>query len=431
METSLTAILFSLNYLQICWFIGYRKFFSFKQLLLLNCFILFLAIFAFITNSTYSLILLAFCGIVQYSFIVYHLKSWALATFYYFLQNTLMVFTWLVTWDILSLLWEVNKINTEHFNLLTPWVIVTQQFLLLFSIICSKKISLKYQIFESISQLQKKYIASSIIFLILLLFLNVARRISINKIDLIHFFYLTLLVFGLTGIYCFIIYLISMFHLEKQSSQLLSKKSIEEANRLDLANEFRHDYRNILTSLISYLKQDQSKKALDYLYSIVDYSNPLIKTDYYSFISTINILPVQGLLITFFEKCDEKDIPVSFSTNQQVSPYDITINLLDFIRCFSIILDNALEASLTALNPFIQIKITTLNEMTVFEVKNSFDYQIPLEQVMKNKFTTKKNHQGKGLYIFSKLLNQYRHVSYTFKQENDLFIVSMSMQKNE
>ncbi|MDA9471381.1 sensor histidine kinase [Enterococcus sp. 5H] len=431
MGLPLEVLLLSLNYIQVLWLLGYKKYFSFRQVIFLTAYIFVQLVVYYVFRDTRAVNLLIFFVVLEFYFLIRFLQSWILAALYFLLQNTMMLIAGLITWDSFFILWIRQAITTEQYKLFDDAAWILQQLVLFGLIMVTKKISAKYNIFESVSQLQKKYITQSILCIALLYSLNVIRTISLVQLQIVKFAYLTVMSLAFTAVFCYIIYLISQFYQQQQSIRLLSQKSFQEEEKLHLANEFRHDYRNILVSLSTYLEQDQIAEARKYVSSIVEYSNSFTESDDFSQVTAIKSPPIQGLLIKFLESCREKKIPVQLIVKQEISEFDITINLLDFIRCFSILLDNAVEASEGVERPLIEVTLDIHEQSTLIEVRNAYEGSLSISQLLKNNFTTKKGHQGKGLHIFTKLLKQYRKASYGFDLESGFFVASFSLPKSE
>lgn len=429
MGISMEVMLISLNYIQVLWLLGYKKYFSFRQVIFLTAYTFVEVLLYYTFQDTRAINLLVLFVVLEFFFIIRFLQSWILAALYFLLQNTMMLLAGLIAWDSLFILLIRRVITAEQFRQMDDIAWIFQQLLLFVFIIITKKISTKYNIFESVSQLQKKYITQSILCIVVLYSLNVIRTISLLQLQIVKFAYLTTILLAFTGVFCYVIYLVSRFYQQQQSIRVLSEKSFQEEEKLHLAHEFRHDYRNILVSLLTYLEQDQIVEARKYVSSIVDYSNSFIETDAYSQVAAIKSPPIQGLLIKFLESCREEKIPVQFIVKQEISDLDITINLLDFIRCLSILLDNAAEASNGLEHPLIEVTMDIHDRSTLVEVRNAYEGNLSLEKLLKNNFTTKVGHQGKGLHIFTKLLKQYRKASYTFDVEDDFFVASFSLPK--
>ncbi|MGX7150251.1 sensor histidine kinase [Enterococcus ureasiticus] len=429
MGVTMEVMLISLNYIQVLWLLGYKKYFSFRQVIFLTGYTLVEVLIYYVFQDSRAInLLIIFVGL-EFLFIIRFLQSWILAALYFLLQNTMMLLAGLIAWDSLFILLIRRVITVEQFRQMDDIAWIFQQLLLFIFILITKKISSKFNIFESVSQLQKKYITQSILCIVVLYSLNVIRTISLLQMQIVKFAYLTGILLTFTGVFCYVIYLVSRFYQQQQSIRILSEKSFQEEEKLHLANEFRHDYRNMLVSLLTYLEQGQVVEARDYVSSIVDYSNSFIETDAYSQVAAIKSPPIQGLLIKFIESCRDKKIPVHFVVKQEISELDITINLLDFIRCLSILLDNAVEASKGIEHPLIEVTMDIYEQSTVVEVRNTYVGNLSIEKLLKNNFTTKEGHQGKGLHIFTKLLKHYRKASYAFDIEDDFFVASFSLPK--
>ncbi|WP_430602303.1 two-component system, LytTR family, sensor histidine kinase AgrC [Enterococcus sp. DIV0724b] len=427
MEVHLVAILFSFNYFQMCLIIGYKRYLSYRQTIFLSTYLFIQVLIALLVGGEIGLRVFIPFAIIESIFILRFTKSWTLIALYYLLQNSLMLISWLVTWDFTYFFHETGLMSDTSFAILKPISIVAQQLLLFSLLILMRKISTNYEIFNSISQLKKKYIFQSIFSVVLLLTLNLVRQISIRHINLTVFFQLTFLLLFFTSTFSYIVYIISRFYQQQQQIFLLSKKMAQESQKISLANEFRHDYRNILFSLDVYLEKEQFDQARNYLSTIIDYSKDLTETNHYTQISKINIPPIQGLLLNFFEKCSKENVPVHFFVDQLISDFDITIHLVDFIRCLSILLDNAFEASINTEKPLISLHFENRSTGIYIEVKNKSNGPILIEKALKNNFTTKKGHQGNGLPILIKLLKQYPKTTYSFQWKNNFVIASFSL----
>ncbi|MFD1899104.1 GHKL domain-containing protein [Enterococcus termitis] len=174
---------------------------------------------------------------------------------------------------------------------------------------------------------------------------------------------------------------------------------------------------------------DDTKKALTLLHTIIDYSNSLLTPNLYKTIALIHNPPIQGLLTNFLKRCLEIDIPIKITVTDTLT--NIDMNIVDFIRCFSILLDNAYEAVQETNNQLIEIMITGDSQFVKVTVKNTYteDKNVPFQSILQNNFSTKKNHQGKGLYILAKIINKYKKASYQVAKKDNRFIASYSVHK--
>ncbi|MGX7245770.1 GHKL domain-containing protein [Enterococcus quebecensis] len=216
---------------------------------------------------------------------------------------------------------------------------------------------------------------------------------------------------------------------EKQYIALLSETHDREKKKITLSHEFRKDYKALLLSLTGYLESGDTEKTLELLRGIIDYSDSLLTPNLYKKISVIENLPIQGLLTSFLNRCLATGVQIDLQITEKLT--DIDMNVVDFIRCFSILLDNAYEATEVANQPEIAINITGNTQTITVEVVNTFEEKesIPFNSLLQNNFSTKKGHQGKGLHIFLSILDNYKQSSYNISKKNNHFIAKFTILK--
>ncbi|WP_180948818.1 sensor histidine kinase [Carnobacterium maltaromaticum] len=173
-----------------------------------------------------------------------------------------------------------------------------------------------------------------------------------------------------------------------------------------LSQEFKHDYKNILYGIKEYLANDDIEGATDYLNSVISYSSKLLTPDYYFLIKDVPIPAVQGVLISMVKHCEEHGLDVILTV--QSFPKKLSMDLIDFIRCFSILINNALEHSIQK----IYVSFIGKNNQLEVTVKNTYKEQINLLTIFRKNYSTKKDHAGIGLSIFQKIISSYNNTHY-------------------
>lgn len=429
MTLSLASFLFSISNLGSFWIIGYKNYLNIRHTLFLTACILlqllmnFLGAFELSIALVFPIIATAFLFTGSFS------KNWILATLYFFFHNMIIMLSWLITLEPLYTLLLTNVISLTQYRQFYPVAIIFQQVLLFSTLFTMRKRLMNRVPFQSIYFLPKRYIVQSFICFPLILLLSSMQKYSCLISNRTLFFSSTSSLLILSGIFCYNIYMSSRLCQKQQEITLLTKKAKNDKKNISLANEFKHDYRNILLSLNTYLHQDQLEQARDYLSSITGYSNTLIEANQHSQIFSVNVLPVQGILSKFLERCENNNISTKLIFSENISYSDITINSVDFIRCLSILLDNAVEAALEVSDPLIYVTIKRSKSALFIEVKNNYEGTVSVEKALQNNFTQKKGHQGKGLTIFANLLKNYSDTSYYFAQKNNFFTAQFSLPK--
>ncbi|MBO0472167.1 GHKL domain-containing protein [Enterococcus ureasiticus] len=220
-----------------------------------------------------------------------------------------------------------------------------------------------------------------------------------------------------------IFYLISSSYTQKEEYTQLSQSLITVQEKYQSITDFRHDYKGILISLNGYLELDDIENAKKYIASITNYSSSVLIPEYYFQLSNISITPLQSVLATFGENMNQKKVPFTLIVEGKI--IDIGIQLIDYIRCLTILLNNAEEAVISKKEPTIQVEMTQTESEVILVIKNSDYSNTPLTKIVENGFTSKENHTGKGLSIINKLENEYSNLDFRIERTNNVFVARL------
>lgn len=162
---------------------------------------------------------------------------------------------------------------------------------------------------------------------------------------------------------------------------------------------FKHDYKNMMTSVKTLLRNQEYEKAVRMLDDIHDtmQRDVLIHKTY-----SDNIL-LDAILQDAANTCEEKGI--RFSAQARL-PEDVSMTELDIVRVFSNVIDNAVEAcnKVSGSERFIEISSSGTQEWAIIEVTNSFNGELLIAGSEPE--TTKKDRDfhGYGLRIIRKTI---------------------------
>ncbi|OJG86756.1 hypothetical protein RV15_GL002354 [Enterococcus silesiacus] len=344
-------------------------------------------------------------------------------------ENSIVLASWLVTLDLWDILLINNWISIETYSTYLKFFIFLQQFVFYFLLLYANYLNKRFKITATIHLLPKKYRLLSILLLFFLAITVCLQQLSVSEGYSAPFFYSTFIIICFTAFLSWNILLIVKRKNEQQYIHILNAKYEQEREKINRSNEFRHDYKQLLIGLTSYLEINDTQEALHLLHTIIDYSNSQLTPNMYKTIAVIHNPPIQGLLTSFLKRCSETDIQLKIQVTEKLT--DIDMNIVDFIRCFSIVLDNAYEAVQETELKLIEIVITGDPNFVKIVVKNTYttDKDISLQSLLQNNFSTKENHQGKGLHILAKLIDNYKKASYQIAKKEPFFIVSFSVPK--
>ncbi|WP_176285348.1 GHKL domain-containing protein, partial [Enterococcus mundtii] len=118
----------------------------------------------------------------------------------------------------------------------------------------------------------------------------------------------------------------------------------------------------------------------------------------------LDVYKRQSILLFKIKDAKHKNININFHVEAEISK--VNINILDFVRVLSNVIDNAIDACLEVReNPYINILIYRNSDFLLIEISNSYlnKGNIFIDSLRKKGFTTKNNHHGLGSVSYTHL----------------------------
>ncbi|WP_270617501.1 sensor histidine kinase [Streptococcus salivarius] len=188
---------------------------------------------------------------------------------------------------------------------------------------------------------------------------------------------------------------------------------------------FRHNYRNLLTTLKLGIDQEDMTIVKDIYTSILETSDKRLETKQFDLTQLINIQDntLKSLLSAKFLQADDQNIDISLEIPSPITLEGMTI--LDFITVIPILIDNAMEATVKAKKTKIMIAYIKQDKYQRFIIKNSTkEESISITKIFQKGFSSKGTDRGIGLASIREILEYYpnvslntRSVAYEFTQD--------------
>lgn len=297
--------------------------------------------------------------------------------------------------------------------------------LYLFILFSFRRIDKKYKIVSLILSTVKKhlflswYICFSFYIIYLVHLYSFQNQVQLFLIDLVLGLYMSAIV----------IFSYALVYSNNQRIKLINLNNIiqEEKGELEEYHSFRHDYKALLLSLSTLLEQQRTDEALALIREIGSYSNQYLSEKNYQDLLKIESTPVQAIILERLKQMASKNIMCRF--NVVGSIYINSMDIWDFVRCIDILLNNAMEATLEAKNPYITISFVADEIGISFEVSNTYtvNKKLAANQILKRKYSTKEGHKGLGLNNLSKIVSKYNRVNYKLALGETLFTASVNI----
>ena len=169
---------------------------------------------------------------------------------------------------------------------------------------------------------------------------------------------------------------------------------------------FKHDYKNLLTSLSVSLKSNSSdndsiQRLLDYADSNVDMTSTVENANLYH----LNDDLVKGIIVTKLVAAKNKHIETNFEVDKNIFiPKRLSVEVT---RILGILFDNGIEASLLNSHPKMNFALVSFDNYLEFILENNVspNEDINLNQISKTGYTSKKGHNGLGLSTVKEIIH--------------------------
>lgn len=187
---------------------------------------------------------------------------------------------------------------------------------------------------------------------------------------------------------------------------------------------FRHDYHNVLISLNQSIKTKDLSVIEDTYTRILETEGIVLNDDHYALgkLNNLKTLPIKGIFSTHIIQAWQKNIPVHLEIEDIIQ--DEPIEVLDYVRITSILLDNAIEAAEEAENPF--VTIVFLKNETEREIQLTIENSCPVEpidivKIFNKDYSTKGKNRGLGLATIQTILQNYTNLSLQTEYQDGVF----------
>lgn len=401
----------------ILYTIGYKTYFYKKHIyILFSILVIGISITHFISEVSTTIVLLIY-SIYFLVFSYKHSKSLAHSSLLFLIQNTLLIFTWVIGYDFPLMLFSTYVIQSPYISYFIIYFL--QLFLLFLLIFFINYFNTRYEILSLISKANKQRNIIPLLIIIINVLLLFVRQYLIWSDSLQHYLYLSLILFMSSCFIILIIFLINKIYSNKFFIENLRKKYEANMHFIDLANEFQHDYKTFLYTSNRYLETNDIDGLKEYFKTLQNYSTELLNYTLYSQIQTIKDPAIQGLLIGSIEQSNK--LGLKLYLNIQNIPLNSFFSTIDFARCLSILINNAIEHSTEK----IYISFYSSEDTVYCSVKNTYDKPIP-NNIFQKKFSTKKGHQGIGLSILSKTVRLYKNAKLEVENSNNWISFTLS-----
>lgn len=221
---------------------------------------------------------------------------------------------------------------------------------------------------------------------------------------------------------------------ELQNEQLKERDSyiteLEKNN--DELRKFKHDYKNILLSLLVSLDEKNNNDTSSLVKNLLNYKelnldSNVNKTRLYK----INDKLVKGIIVSKLIYAKSKNIKTDFEVDEGVPiPQNKSVEIT---RILGILLDNAIDACLQTDEPQLNFALISFDGYIEFLVKNNVaaGSSIDLNKIYSNGYSTKKKHSGLGLSTVKEVVDSNDNFLLQTKIKDGYFTTILTVLEDE
>jgi sensor histidine kinase YesM len=198
---------------------------------------------------------------------------------------------------------------------------------------------------------------------------------------------------------------------EKRKAELHQQKLLENyvvnlEQMLEDMRAFKHDYKNILSTMAGYIRENKIDELRDCFYKTTELplGDTKMQTIAWKYLRDIKPMELKGFLYEKMLLILTRDIRIQVSISEDL---EFKYNDMEtVIRILGIFIDNAIEEAEKLTDGWVGIVITKTKVGVLFRIENNYAEKPELSLLEKKGYSTKGKNRGMGLYwVHEKLLS--------------------------
>lgn len=193
---------------------------------------------------------------------------------------------------------------------------------------------------------------------------------------------------------------------------------------------FRHDYMNILSSMIGYIEnKDIDGLEKHFNQNIIPLGKGMESNNFkIGLLKNMKIPELKGILSSKFIRAQELGIDIHIEIVEPIENGDIEMDMIDISRVIGILIDNAIEAAEKCDKPTVKIAVIKKESSVIILLVNSCEKDIPpIHKLFQKGFSTKGENRGLGLNNVKEILSKYTNTFLATSIENNEFLQNLEI----
>lgn len=191
---------------------------------------------------------------------------------------------------------------------------------------------------------------------------------------------------------------------------------------IDETRAFRHDYKNILSTMAGFIRENQMDELREFFYKQIKLpeGNAGEQQEAWKYLKNIYPMELKGFLYEKILMMLTRDIRIQVQSSQNVN---VTYRDMEaLIRLLGIFIDNAVEEAETFPDGEVEITIIKTEMGILFCIENNYQGNIKVSQITEKGYSTKGEGRGLGLYLAQEILKEHEDMVHELRVTDDRII---------
>ena len=281
-------------------------------------------------------------------------------------------------------------------------------------------------------RVERYFIYNSAAILLLAMLLNFAYGLANRFVNMPTLLFNLFLIFAQVIQFSF---LILVFRITRLKDHLQSKTMENESlatysssleKNMDDIRGIKHDIKNIFITMGDFVERSGDREMRDYFKEKISpfADDELAKSDMFGKLAAIDNEYLKAVFRYKIVQAMERGIAVGLDIQLGRSLAEVSVGLTDLVRILGILLDNAIEESMTLAQGALDIRLAGNDEMLSFVIMNTVSRERK-ETGVRAGVSSKDESRGHGLMIARGLLERYDHAVLNSYFKEDYFVQNL------
>lgn len=193
-------------------------------------------------------------------------------------------------------------------------------------------------------------------------------------------------------------------------------------NMVNDMRAFRHDYKNMLSTMSGYIRENRMEELRDFFYRELRFlpGDSENQMEAWKCLGDIAPMELKGFLYEKMLLVLTKNIEIKVDISKKIEVQYSAME--ELIRILGIFIDNAIEAAEQSNEGKIEILIVRLKKGVIFQIKNNYDKEPEILKMEEKGYSTKGEERGMGLFWAKKMIDRHDDMFHSLEIEKNMLV---------